>query len=106
MSKEETKDLLKALKPFSKQTIDLVMWLREFAWKTCKDANEIIYDNYNAVAFGWSVTGKLSHNICSIAVFRTNENIHFGFLYGNTLNDPDKILIGKGKQYRYLLVKV
>ncbi len=104
MGKEQTKELLKFLQPFGKETIDLVMWLRDFAWDLCPDANELIYDNYNAVAFGWSPTEKVGHTICSIAVGRSSGNIHFGFYWGNEISDPDKILLGQGNQYRYVLV--
>jgi len=104
MSKEQTKDLLKFLKPFPEETTDLVMWLRDFAWDLCPKANELIYDNYNAVAFGWSPTDKVGHTICSIAVGRTSGNVHFGFYWGNEISDPDKILLGQGNQYRYILV--
>src|SRR5438128_2731983 len=48
MSKEQTSDLLKFLKPFDDNIIDLVLWLRDFAWDLCPQANELIYDNYNA----------------------------------------------------------
>jgi len=104
MSKEQTKDLLKFLKPFGAEITDLVMWLRDFAWGLCPKANELIYDNYNAVAFGWSPTDKAGHTICSIAVGRTSKNVHFGFYWGNEIADPDKILLGQGNQYRYILV--
>ncbi len=104
MGKEQTKDLLKFLKPFNAEVIDLVMWLRDFAWGICPKANELIYDNYNAVAFGWSPTDKVGHTICSIAIGRTSKNIHFGFYWGNEIADPDKILLGEGNQYRYILV--
>ena len=104
MGKEQTKDLLKFLKPFSKEVVDLVMWLRDFAWDLCPKANELIYDNYNAVAFGWSPTEKVGHTICSIAVGRSSSNVHFGFYWGSEISDPDKILLGQGNQYRYILV--
>ena len=104
MSKEQTKDLLKFLKPFGEDIKDLVMWLRDFAWDLCPKANELIYDNYNAVAFGWSPTNKVGHTICSIAVGRSSKNVHFGFYWGNEISDPDKILLGQGNQYRYILV--
>lgn len=92
------------LKPFGDDIIDLVMWLREFAWDLCPQANELIYDNYNAVAFGWSPTDKLGHTVCSIAVGRSSKNVHFGFYWGSEISDPDKILLGQGNQYRYILV--
>ena len=53
MGKEQTKDLLKFLEPFGKEITGLVMWLREFAWDLYPKTNELIYDNYNAVALGW-----------------------------------------------------
>jgi hypothetical protein len=104
MSKEQTKDLLKFLQPFDDDIIDLVMWLRDFAWDLIPNTNELIYDNYNAVAFGWSLTDKLGHTICSIAVGRSSKNIHFGFYWGNEISDPENILLGQGNQYRYILV--
>jgi hypothetical protein len=104
MSKEQTKELLQFLSPFSDEVIGLVMWLRKFAWNLCPEANELIYDNYNAVAFGWSPTDRVGHTFCSIAVGRTSNNVHFGFYWGNEIADPKKILLGQGNQYRYLLV--
>jgi hypothetical protein len=105
MSKKQTKDLLKFLKPFPRDTQEIVLWLRDFVWDLYPQTNELIYDNYNAVAFGWSPTDKVGHTFCSIAVGRTSKNIHFGFYWGSELSDPDKILLGEGNQYRYILVK-
>jgi hypothetical protein len=104
MSKEEKKDLLLFLKPFGEDITELVMWLREFVWDKYPQTNELIYDNYNALAFGWSPTDKVGHTFCSIAVGRSSKNIHFGFYWGSELSDPDKILLGQGNQYRYILV--
>jgi len=104
MSKEQTKDLLKFIKPFGDDITELVMWLREFVWDIYPQTNELIYDNYNAVAFGWSPTDKVGHTFCSIAIGRTSKNVHFGFYWGAELSDPDKILLGQGNQYRYILV--
>lgn len=104
MSKNETKDLLKFLKPFGAEINELVLWLREFVWDLYPKANELIYDNYNALAFGWSITDRVGHSFCSIAVGRTSKNVHFGFYWGSEIADPEKKLIGQGNQYRYLLV--
>jgi hypothetical protein len=105
MSKEETKDLLKFLKPFDEEIKTLVLWLREFVWDLYPKANELIYDNYNALAFGWSPTDRVGHTFCSIAVGRTSKNVHFGFYWGSEIADPEKKLLGQGNQYRYILVK-
>src|SRR5437764_6787420 len=105
MSKEQTKDLLKFLKPFSDDIKEMVLWLREFIWDMYPKTNELIYDNYNALAFGWSPTDRVGHTFCSIAIGRTSKNVHFGFYWGSEISDPDKILLGQGNQYRYILVK-
>jgi hypothetical protein len=105
MGKEHTKDLLKFLKPFPNPIQETALWLRAFVWDLYPQANELIYDNYNAVAFGWSPTDKVGHTFCSIAVGRTSHNVHFGFYWGSEIADPDKMLIGQGNQYRYILVK-
>ena len=104
MSKEHTADLLKFLKPFPEEVQQKALWLREFVWDLYPTANELIYDNYNALAFGWSPTDKVGHTFCSIAVGRTSYNVHFGFYWGSEIGDPEKKLIGEGNQYRYLLV--
>jgi hypothetical protein len=90
MSKEQTKDLLKFLKPFSGDITTIVLWLRDFIWDLYPQTNELIYDNYNAVAVGWSPTDRVGHIFCTIAVGRTSH---------------DHILLGEGNQYRYILVK-
>ena len=105
MPKEEIKDLAKFLKPFPADIKERALWLREFVWDLYPDSNELIYDNYNALAFGWSPSEKLGDTFCSIAVGRSSHNVHFGFYWGSKIADPDKILLGKGNQYRYILVK-
>lgn len=105
MAKEDTKDLIKFLQPFDDDIKGTVLWLRDFVWKLYPKTNELIYDNYNALAFGWSPTDRVGHTFCSIAIGRTSKNIHFGFYWGSQIKDPDKKLIGNGNQYRYILVK-
>ena len=104
MSKDQSTDLLKFLEPFGGEITELVMWLREFVWDLYPQTNELIYDNYNALAFGWSPTDRVGHTFCSIAVGRTSKNIHFGFYWGSQISDPENLLLGQGNQYRYILV--
>jgi len=104
MPKETIKDLLKFLKPFPKEVQQRALWLREFVWDNYPECNELIYDNYNAVAWGWSISDKLGDTFCNIAVGRSSHNVHFGFFWGSKIADPEKKLIGQGNQYRYLLV--
>ena len=105
MAKEDLKDMKKFLEIFDKEIQDIVLWLREFIWDLYPKTNELIYDNYNALAFGWSPTDRVGHIFCSIAIGRTSKNIHFGFYWGSEISDPKKLLVGKGNQYRYFPVK-
>jgi hypothetical protein len=105
MGLKDTKDLLKFLRPFPDDVRETALWLREFVWKLYPEANELIYDNYNAVAFGWSPTDRVGDTFCSIAVGRSSHNVHFGFYWGSKISDPDGIFLGEGNQYRYILVK-
>ena len=103
MSKDQVKDLFEFLAPFSTDVKEIALWLREFVWQLYPNSNELIYDNYNALAIGWSPTDKVGHTFCSIAVF--SKYVHFGFYWGSEIADPDKILLGKGNQYRYIIIK-
>jgi len=105
MSKNQTNDLLKFLKPFPADIQERALWLRAFVRDLYPDSNELIYDNYNALAVGWSPTDRVGHTFCSIAVGRSSHNVHFGFYWGSQIADPKKILLGAGNQYRYILVK-
>ena len=103
MGKEHSKDLLKFLAPFPEEIKAGALWLRAFVWDLYPQTNELIYDNYNALAFGWSPTDKVGHTFCSIAVGRTSHNVHFGFYWGSEIADPENLLLGQGNQYRYIL---
>ena len=105
MAKEDIADLTKFLSPFPEDIQKLAFRLRDFVWDLYPQTNELIYDNYNAVAFGWSITDKQGSVFCTIAVGRSSYIVHFGFYHGADLADPDGILLGEGNQYRYILVK-
>ena len=95
MSKEQTKDLFKFLAPFPGDVKETALWLREFVWGLYPNTNELIYDNYNALAFGWSLTDRLGHTFCSIAVGRSTNNVHFGFYWVQKLLIPVKYYLAR-----------
>src|SRR5580700_7190767 len=57
-------------------------------------ALELVYDNYNALAIGFSATERPSQAIFSVAVFP--KWVSLFFLNGKDLPDPDKLLQGHG----------
>ena len=103
MSKEDTSALLKFLKPYPPEIQETVLWLRDFVWTLYPKTNELIYDNYNALALGWSLTDKAGDVFCSIAIY--SEHVNFGFNRGSEIADPQKKLIGEGSLYRYIRIK-
>lgn len=103
MPKEEIKDLIKFLNPFPENVKEITLWLREFIWDLYPDSNELIYDNYNALAIGFSLTDKAGDVFCSIAVY--SKHVNFGFNRGSEIADPKKILNGQGSLYRHLTIK-
>jgi len=63
-------------------------------------ANELVYDNYNALAIGYGSTDRVSDVIVSLAAYARGVNLYF--MYGKSLPDPDGILQGNGSQGRFV----
>ncbi|HEY4323567.1 MAG TPA: DUF1801 domain-containing protein [Mucilaginibacter sp.] len=103
MGKETVNDLIKFMLPYPDSVKAAALWIRDFVWDLYPETNELIYDNYNAVAFGWSPTDKAGDVFCSVAVY--SEYVNFGFLRGTEIPDPQKLLVGDGSLYRYIRVK-
>ena len=59
MAKEDNKDLIKFLGAFPPEFREIALWLRDFVWELYPKCNELIYDNYNFLAFGWAPTDKM-----------------------------------------------
>ena len=102
MAKEETKELLTFLQPFPESVKQTTLWSRDFIWDLYPESNELIYDNYNALAIGFSLTDKIGDAFCSIAVY--SKHVNFGFNRGTEITDPKNMLKGEGSLYRYLTV--
>lgn len=63
-------------------------------------ANELVYDNYNFFVIGYCATERPSDCIVSLAA--NAKGIGLSFYYGSSLPDPHKILLGSGKQNRFV----
>jgi len=59
-------------------------------------ANELVYDNYNALAIGYSTSERTSDVLFSLAVYARGVSLYF--MYGRSLPDPDGLLQGSGNQ--------
>lgn len=68
--------------------------------KRLPTANELVYDNYQFLAIGFSSTERPSDCLVSLAV--SPKGVALSFYYGATLPDPKKILLGSGNQNRFV----
>ena len=103
MGKADTTDLMTFLMPYPTSVANTALWLRNFIWDIYPESNELIYDNYNALAVGFSPTDKAGDVFCSFAVY--SKYLNLGFNRGSELHDPQQLLSGDGSLYRYITLK-
>jgi hypothetical protein len=65
-------------------------------------ALELVYDNYNALAIGFSPTERASNGIFSIALYPRWVSLFF--LQAKGLPDPQKLLQGSGSVARHIVL--
>jgi hypothetical protein len=64
-------------------------------------AQELVYDNYNALAIGFAPGDLTSQALFSIALYPRWVSLFF-LLNGTRLRDPDGLLEGSGHQIRHI----
>jgi hypothetical protein len=62
--------------PYDEKIQKLTFELRDFITDLVPETNELIWDNYNAVAIAYSKSDKLKDAFCHIAVY--SKHINFG----------------------------
>jgi hypothetical protein len=87
---------------FELKTQALIRAVRKSLQKRLPAANELVYDNYNFFVIGYSPTERPSDSILSIAAGA--NGVGLCFIRGASLPDPHKILLGSGKQTRFLRI--
>jgi hypothetical protein len=78
----------------------LVRAIRAAMRKRLPTAMELVYDNYQFLAIGYSASERASDSIVSLAV--SPKGVALCFIHGTTLPDPKGILQGSGKQTRFV----
>src|SRR6266705_190635 len=68
--------------------------------KLLPTAIELVYDNYNFFVIGYASTERASDAILSIAA--AANGVDLAFLHGSSLTDHNELLLGSGKQNRFL----
>ena len=96
-------ELQNFLLPYDTNIQQLTLKLRNFIIETEPTCNELIWDNYNAVAIVYSKSDKLKDAFCHIAVY--SNYVNFGFNRGAELTKLEVKLSGKGKLIRHITVR-
>ena len=78
----------------------LIRAVRRRLRKRFPTATELAYDNYNFFVIGYSPTERPSDAVISVAAGA--NGVGLCFIHGARLADPQKILLGSGKQTRFI----
>ena len=78
----------------------LIRAVRKALRRRFRTANELAYDNYNFFVIGYSPTERPSDAIVSMAAGA--NGVGLCFIRGATLPDPDHVLLGSGRQTRFI----
>jgi hypothetical protein len=81
---------------FDRPTACLIRSARAALRKRLATAIEQVYDNYNFLAIGYCTSD------CIVALACAANGVSLSFYNGAALADPHKILLGSGKQNRFL----
>jgi hypothetical protein len=80
----------------------LIRAVRSALRRRLPSAFELVYDNYNFFVIGYGPTERPSDAVLSIAAGTSGVGICF--IHGAKLPDPEGILLGGGKQTRFVRV--
>jgi hypothetical protein len=90
------------LAKYSPEVSNLAAALRLRLRKLFPTALELVYDNYNALAIGYSPGEKASQAIFSIALYP--RWVSFFFLQARGLSDPERLLQGSGSVCKHIVL--
>jgi hypothetical protein len=85
---------------FEPKNRSLIRAARKVLRRRFPTAYELVYDNYNFFVIGYSSTERPSDAIVSLT--GGASGVGLCFIHGAKLRDPKKLLLGSGKQTRFI----
>ena len=85
---------------FDPAVAKLIQSCRTSVRKFLPHAVEMVYDGYNFLAIGYCTTERSSDCVVSLAC--SAKGVSLSFYYGASLTDQDGLLLGEGKQNRFI----
>lgn len=98
--KSPAKQLAGFIAKFDARVGKLIRSTRAAVRRRFPTATEIVYDNYNFLALGFSSSERPSD--CVVSLTANAKGVNLFFYYGATLPDPYGILQGGGNQVRFI----
>ena len=89
---------------FDSEKQKLIRSVRSAVRKRLPSANELVYDYYTFFVIGYSPTDHPTDGIVAIAA--RPDGVRLYLMPGPRLPDPKKLLLGSGKQTRFIRVEV
>lgn len=100
MPASPTKQIAAFIAKFDPTVARLIRATRAAVRKRFPTAIELVYDNYNFLVFGYCSTERASD--CVVSVAAAANGVGLCFIHGASLPDPKGILLGSGKQTRFV----
>jgi len=88
------------IKKFEPRRQALIRSVRKALRRRFPTANELAYDNYNFFVIGYGATERPSD--CFVTIAAAANGVGLCFVQGASLPDPKKVLLGSGKQTRFI----
>ena len=85
---------------FAPQHQAIIRAARKKLRKRFPSANELVYDNYNFLVIGYGPTERPSD--CIVTIAAGANGVGLCFVCGADLPDPEKRLLGSGRQTRFI----
>ena len=99
-SADAERQLAKFIAKFEPKHRALIGAVRRALRRRLPAANELVWDNYNFFVIGYSATERPSDSVLSLAAGA--KSVGLSFYRGASLPDPHGILLGEGKQNRFI----
>src|SRR5262245_12571048 len=95
-------ELREFLSAFPPTVTELFLAARRVVLSAAPDANELVYDAYNAVTSAYTFSARLKDAFCHVAAYSSHGNL--GFNRGAELTGPTGSLLGSGAKIRHVRI--
>src|ERR1041384_2980146 len=99
-SASTSKQVAAFIAKFDPKVANVIRQCRAELYKLLPTAIELVYDNYNFFVIGYAATERASD--CIVSAVAASNGVGLSFYRGASLADPKKLLLGAGKQNRFL----